>query len=457
MKTKVGPRGFVPAKLRHLALSTSAVVVAAGIAGSALAAMNATFTGRDLILSRASTAAHAFSDKEVALLKGDMSDLENPTYKSIKYRLTKIRQDNPDTRFSYLVGIRNNGAFFFADSEPPATSNYSPPGQAYPDATPELLAAFTEEQTFIEGPVADSYGTWISALAPIVDQSTGKTIAILGIDVPAYSYFRQIAVAAAIPLLLAAIPLTVLLRNQRLTAKEQEVTELKAQFVSVASHELRSPLTGTLWGVQSLLKPKQNLTADQRETLMSVYNNTASSLATVNEILDFSIFERSKIEKLQTEPVNLVDVLSDVLKLFTLSAAEAGVTFKYVGSWPKHLVTKGDPNALKRAFGNIISNAIKYSPKGGDIELGFTQQGSNHIIGIRDHGIGIPKAEQRKVLAGYYRAANATKVKTYGTGMGLWITRMILDQSKGSLRLDSSVGKGTTIFVSLPVHKTNTH
>ncbi len=455
MNDRVGMQaGHVP-KRHHFATSAITVVAAVGIAGSALAGMSASFASRDLMLSRAQTAANALSAEDIGSLSGTARDTQTSTYKTIKNKLLLIKSDDPGTRFVYLVGERDGRIFFFADSENPGDAGYSPPGQYYPDATTRLIAAFQEDSAFIEGPVTDSYGRWFSALAPVVDQATGKTIALIGVDTPAQDYYSNIALRASIPLLLAAIPLLVLMRNRRLEAKERELTELKAQFVAVASHELRSPLSGTLWGVQSLLQPrhKKSFTPEQRQTLTSIYSNTAASIATVNEILDFSIFDRKHLGVRQQEPVDIIDVLHDTERLFALSAKENNAKIKYVGSWPKHVVVSGDPSALKRAFGNIISNAIKYSPAGGLVELAYHADSQTHTVGVRDHGIGIPKQEQKKVLQGYYRAKNATKVKTHGTGVGLWVTKMIIEQHDGVLRLDSQTGKGTSVFVTLPRNK----
>lgn len=454
MKTKVGSLDFAPKKIRHYATSTIAVVVAVGLAGAALAGMNASLTSRDMLLSRAQTAADAFSAQEVSSLDGSFQDAKTSTYKNIKQRLARIKTNGQSTRFAYLVNFQDSRVHFLADSEPEDSANYSPPGQYYPDATPELIAAFGEDRAFIEGPVRDSYGMWFSALAPVVDQSTGKTVALLGLDTPARDYYSFIALRTIVPLLLAAIPVLVLVRNRKLEAKEREITELKTQFVAIASHELRSPLSGTLWGVQTLLKPnaKHPLNDDQRTILYSVYNNTAASIATVNEILDFSIFERGTLQIQQKELVNMVEVMKDVEKLFTLSAQENSIKIKYVGKWPERIPVIGDPNALKRAISNIFSNAIKYSPSGEAIELGYHTERHSHTIGVRDYGIGIPKHAQAKVLKGYYRAPNATKVKTHGTGMGLWVTKMIIEQHHGKLRLTSEPGSGTTVFITLPIH-----
>jgi len=356
MKSKVGTPSA--AKPKRYTSSAIALVLAVGVAGSVLAGLNAALLSRELMMARAQTAATALSATEVEALQGNEEDLDSNAYDSLKKRMERIRQDNPDTRFAYLLGQRNNNeVFFFVDSEPSDSQDYSAPGSAYPEATSRLRAAFSDDTPFIEGPVRDSYGYWVSALAPVTDDS-GKTVALLGIDVAATDYFMQIAQYVIIPLLLASIPLSVLFRNRRLEEKEREITDLKTQFVTVASHDLRSPLNGVLWGVQSLIAPgtNPNITEDQHKILTAIYNSTASSLATVNEILDFSIFDRDKADKLQREAIDIVDVLNDTQKVLALSAQEGGVTIAQTGKWPELITTIGDPGALKRAFSLTLSS-----------------------------------------------------------------------------------------------------
>lgn len=449
MRSKA-PEHPLRAKPRRYLTSAALVVVAVGVAGAALSAINAMQRSQDLMLSRAVTAAAAMPADEIRELNGDSSDLDNPTYQSIRQRLMRIRQENPGMRFVYLFGRQSNGEiFFYVDSEPANSEDYSPPGETYSEASSEVHAAFVEDRPFIEGPVSDSYGTWISAIAPVVDQSTGQVVALMGIDVDVYDYYLQIGLYALIPLLLAAIPLTVLLRNRRLEAKDRELTQLKTQFVSVASHELRSPLAGALWGVQSLLKADK-LNEEQKRTLTSVYTSVATTLASVNEVLDFSVFDRGKADKLQRVEVDLVSVLKDVQKVLELSSEEAGVQVKLTGNWPEVAQTIGDPSALKRAFSNVLSNAIKYSRKDTTIELSYRHENGQHVIAVADQGIGIPPEELPKVLDGYYRATNASERLAHGTGMGLWITKLIVEQHHGKLNLESELDKGTTVTASLP-------
>lgn len=447
MKIGVGTPSVLVRPMQYLT-SATAVVIAVGLVGSVMAAANASQVNKDLIKTRAVSAAKAISGEEIEALHGDARDLETERYQNLKQRLMSVRQGNDGTRFVYLMRLDDNRVEFLVDSEPEASKDYSPPGSPYSEASGLLRSVFYNQEPIIEGPSKDSYGDWVSGLAPVTNKS-GDIVAVLGIDIATRDYYQQIANYALIPLLLASIPVAVLVYNRRLARKEHEISQLKTQFVSIASHELRSPLSGTLWGVQSLLKSKPR--KEQEKILTSVYNNTASSLATVNEILDFSIFDRGKDTNFQREIVNLHDVLQDITKLHELSAQEAGLALTHAGRWPQKALVVGDQGSLKRAVGNLISNAIKYSPSGGAVEIALHSTEDSHLIAVRDHGIGIPPSEQKKVLRGYYRAPNAAKVKSYGTGMGLWVTKKIVEQHHGKLWFSSKENKGTTFFIRLPI------
>ncbi len=429
-----------------------ALIIFTGAAGSLFAAINTRSITRNSLMSRATTAAAALNVKDIQKLTGNDTDIQSSTYQDLRHRLTQIRSDNPDIRFVYLLGQRNNKIYFMVDSESEASKLHSPPGKIYPGVSNNVRGSFIISKAFIEGPVQDNYGNWLSAIVPIVDNSTGNTVALLGIDIPSSDYYWQIFVYSLVPLLLAAIPFAGLLRDRQLEAKEREITQLKTQFLSVASHELRSPLTGTLWAVQTLLKPttNNNLTGPQTDLLTDIYSSTASSLTTVNEILDFSIFDRDKAIKLQHETVDLIPVLQEAQKMLRLSAKEADVKIVFSNKWPTLVETIGDVAALKRAFTNIIANAIKYSRAKTKVELVYHFQNGEHVIAVRDHGIGIPKSEQGRVLEGYYRATNALKVQSRGTGLGLWMTRLIIERHGGKLWLKSREGDGTIVFVALP-------
>ena len=426
------------------------LIIWAGVAGSLFAAFSVDIRTKDFMRGNAETIAQTIPVDEIKALKGNSSDEETAAYQNLKNILTKIRLNNSDTRFVYLLGSRDGKAFFYADAESPTNTTYSPPGQNYPKTSRELTDLFTGgQEALIEGPRRDVWGFWISALAPVIDDKNGEVVAVVGLDRPAVTYYLQLLSYAIVPLLLSAIPLVGLIRDRKLESKQYEITQLKNQFVSIASHELRSPLAGMMWAIQSLLKDDEGLSKKQKSLLTDMFRSSEASLATVNEILDLSIFERGQAGKLQQDMVDLPTVLKEVCATLKLGAQEKHLKIEFE-DWPEHAYVIGDVSALKRAYMNILANAIKYTKDRTSVIVHYRHSAGEHIVSIRDQGIGIPLKEQTKVMEGYYRASNAAAVQSHGTGLGLWVTRMVLEQHKGRLWLNSKLNHGTTIFTALP-------
>ncbi len=425
------------------------VLIFIGVSGSIFAGLRVNNQARDSLLKRARTVSYALPSDQIYQLKGDSTDANSLAYANLKKKLADIRQANNDVRFVYLTGKNNGQVFFYVDSESPDSKDYSPPGEIYSEASQAFSKSFDNGAAFVEGPYKDRWGNWLSALAPILDDN-GKVIAVVGIDSAAASHYWQIALYAIIPLLMVLLPLSLLIRERRLRNREHYVETMKKSFVSIASHELRSPLNGMLWAIQNMLKKPKNLDSSQQETLRDMYSSTESSLTTINEILDLSIFERGQAKKLQRVPLNLVTLVGDLRTALKLAAQEKNITLHLTKTWPTKAMTFGDPGALKRALVNVVSNAIKYSPDTSQITIDYQNETGKHIISIADAGIGIAKEDIDKVLNGYYRAANAAKVQSYGTGLGLWITRLIIEQHGGKLWIESQLDIGTTVYISLP-------
>lgn len=428
------------------------LIIWAGSVGGLFAAISTDVAAKNSLRSRATTIAATISLNDLKSLKNNESDLDKEEYRDLKASLQRIISDNQDLRFIRIVGIKNNRPFFYVDSENPYTRDYVSPGYPYPEASQKFRGVFNGEDPTVEGPHRDRWGMWLSAYAPVVDPAANNIYAMVAIHTPATNYYGQLLIYTLIPLLLTAIPLIGLMRDRKLETKEREITGLKSQFVSIASHELRSPITGMLWAIQSLLKSDENLTKSQKSLLNDMYNSTAASLATVNEILDLSVFERNENAKLHHDTVDMVSVFHEVIKTLKLGAHEKEIKIVMDGKWPEHAYISGDVAALKRSLMNIVSNAIKYSPAKAEIEILYAYSSLQHHFSIRDQGIGIPKSEQDKVLGGYYRASNAVKQQANGTGLGLWITRLVIEEHGGKVELKSALNKGTTIIVSLPAY-----
>ncbi len=165
---------------------------------------------RSILLEKARVLAHAVSVNRIKSLSASEADLENQEYRRLKVQLATIKQTFEKCRFIYLLGLKDDGTLFiFLDSEPPESKDYSPPGQIYDEAPECYQRVFSEQVGTIEEPVIDRWGTWVSALVPIQDPHSGKTVAVLCIDIDA-QVWNRILTRAVIPPVLITLVLTVI-------------------------------------------------------------------------------------------------------------------------------------------------------------------------------------------------------------------------------------------------------
>jgi hypothetical protein len=137
-------------------------------------------------------AASSLDRNAVGQLTGRPSDSRSSAFATVRAELKEIQQAVPNARFTYLMGQRDGMVIFLADAEDESSPDYSPPGQAYPEASPGLLGVFSGGKPFVEEPYRDRWGEWTSGLAPVKDRATGGVIAVLGIDIPANRWREQI-------------------------------------------------------------------------------------------------------------------------------------------------------------------------------------------------------------------------------------------------------------------------
>ncbi|HET6581426.1 MAG TPA: PDC sensor domain-containing protein, partial [Methanoregula sp.] len=162
------------------------IIVASGIGLTLWTAQQEDNQLREELLIRTRLVQSGISTEHVRELTGTDSDLVSPDYLALKDELIRVRSADPRVRFVYLMGQRPDGTvFFFVDSEPPESEDYSPPGQVYPEASAILLNTFVSGEETTEGPLTDRWGTWVSGVVPIRDAANGRVIALLGIDIDA--------------------------------------------------------------------------------------------------------------------------------------------------------------------------------------------------------------------------------------------------------------------------------
>ena len=231
--------------------------------------------------------------------------------------------------------------------------------------------------------------------------------------------------------------------------KEAEVDKAKTEFVSLASHQLRTPLTAIRWYVEMLLSEDAGaLTPEQKEYVEEIASGNNRMIDLVNALLNVSRIELGTFA-IEVKKVSLQDILSGLEKEFQPQVKEKNIALSIdTGKAPE--VYLGDQKLLTIIFQNLLSNAIKYTPENGEVRCLVVEGAESLQIEVSDTGYGIPSEQQDRVFSKLFRADNVKKMDTTGTGLGLYIVKAIVEQSQGIVSFVSKEGEGTTFTVSLP-------
>lgn len=229
--------------------------------------------------------------------------------------------------------------------------------------------------------------------------------------------------------------------------KERELSELKSRFVSMASHEFRTPLT-TISSSASLISkyPETDQQDNRIKHIDRIQNSVKNLTAILNDFLS--------IEKLDSGAVQVKLKEIDLCKLIEEIRQEMNLTLKkgqqIKGRLGKEIIVSTDPHLVKNLLFNLLSNASKYSKEGDDILLDCELQKSCVKLSVQDFGIGIPEKEQHLLFDRFFRAGNVTNIQ--GTGLGLNIAKKYVDLLQGTISFTSEEGKGSTFKIELPTN-----
>lgn len=231
----------------------------------------------------------------------------------------------------------------------------------------------------------------------------------------------------------------------------QSLMAAKTEFISVAAHELRTPLTAIKWIVQLLHKDAGSLPASHAEQVGKLNEIVNKMVTMVGDILNVSRIEEGRFgSKLKKQ--DLLPLLQSVFSAVAVNAQAKKI--KLTKNIPASLpLIFFDEENLKLSLENIISNAVKYTPAGGEVSVAVAVTSKNLTITVADTGIGISAADQTRLFDKFFRANNALKHDTEGTGLGLYIARNIIQAHSGKIAFTSELDKGTTFTVTLPVAK----
>lgn len=231
-------------------------------------------------------------------------------------------------------------------------------------------------------------------------------------------------------------------------ADELENSEaIKNDFISSVSHELRTPLTAIKGWSETLQAGYDEDT--YRKGMTVITHETGRLEGMVEELLDFSRIQNGRFS-LQMANIDIIAELDDALLIYTDKARKENKTIHYTE--PEFLcVVYGDKNRLRQVFINVIDNAIKYSDPGGSVDISVEKWTDTLMITVADTGIGIAASDLPKVKAKFYKADNTRR----GSGIGLAVADEIISMHGGTLDIDSVLGKGTTVTITLPLKQMN--
>ena len=235
------------------------------------------------------------------------------------------------------------------------------------------------------------------------------------------------------------------------SGQKESIENIQSDFVTLASHQLRTPLSGIKWYVELLLAERDAKLSDkQRHYLKEVYRSNERAIHLVNDLLDVSRIQEGHIH-LEYRSTKVEQVIQDIIDSLStlLRSNKVRINFEIInGPLPPVNI---DSEKLKRVVINLLSNSIKYSPDEGEIRLTVEQGNKELKISVEDSGVGIPKIDQKKVFNKFFRSINVIKLVPDGSGLSLFIAKSLIEAMGGRIWFESEEGRGTTFYFTLPV------
>lgn len=233
--------------------------------------------------------------------------------------------------------------------------------------------------------------------------------------------------------------------------KLAQANKMKTEFVSIASHQLRTPLSAIRWILNLISDGRITNPTDMTTYLGLVKENNERMIRLVNDLLDVSRVEmgRMAFSPKQTNIYVLIEKIVNASATFA-QANNVTLSLEAPSTLPNVLT---DPDKISLTIQNLVDNAIKYTKEKGTVKVSMEADKNFVTVAIKDKGVGIPALQQKHIFKKFFRSDNVMKNQTVGTGLGLFIARSIVEGNKGKIWFESKEGEGTTFFFTLPIYK----
>lgn len=224
-----------------------------------------------------------------------------------------------------------------------------------------------------------------------------------------------------------------------------KINKMKSEFISIASHQLKTPLSEINWEIELLLsKNSDGLSSKQAEIISNVSDSSNKMTRLVSDLLDVTRMDQGRFF-LEMGEVDIIGVIKEVAEnnQFLAKNKNISIKFDFPENFPK---VSADKKKLMIVMDNLLSNAIKYIKENGQVEIKVKEESDKAVVSVKDNGMGIPKYQQDKVFQKFFRSDNVGRYQTTGTGLGLYISKNIIEQSGGKIWFESEEDKGSTFY-----------
>ena len=232
-------------------------------------------------------------------------------------------------------------------------------------------------------------------------------------------------------------------------SEKSKLEELKVDFVSLVSHQLRTPISAVKGYLSSLIEERPGKLSDEQKLYLErAYTSNERQLEIIESLLNISRIEKGKMELTPIE-FSIVELAKEASTAFLQRAKEKGLQLDILEPRVKLPKITADREKVREVLENLLSNAVKFASQGSVI-VSFEQTKTEVVVSVADTGVGIPAEKMGKLFTKFYRVGQAPAAESEGTGLGLYIAKSLVELHKGKIWVESQVGKGTTFYFSLP-------
>jgi len=233
-------------------------------------------------------------------------------------------------------------------------------------------------------------------------------------------------------------------------SREKMVEKMKTEFVSIAAHQLRTPISAIKWTLRMILDGDLGpINDEQREFLDKTYKSNERMINLINDLLNVTRIEEGR-QVYNPVVADIEEVIRGLIANYEDMARQKNLNLSFEKIAPVVPTVKIDLEKIKLVASNLIENSLKYTPAGGKISVTLGEEDGNAMVEVTDTGIGIPAEQQDRIFTKYFRSANAIKAETEGTGLGLFIAKNIVEAHGGKIRFVSEPGRATKFSFVLP-------